>query len=63
MTKHVMGRLSPLPTGFIEEPTVVLLRRLDSDQIVLRETQISPGGYGNIWQISPGAIIAIEELL
>jgi hypothetical protein len=35
MTKHVMGRLSPLPTGFIEERTVVILRRLESDQIVL----------------------------
>jgi hypothetical protein len=63
MTKHVMGRLSPLPTGFMEEPTVVILRRLESYQIVLKETQIAPGGYGNIWQISPGAITAIKELL
>jgi hypothetical protein len=58
-----MDRLSSLPTGFINEPTVVILRRLECDQIVLKETQISQGGYGNIWQISPGAITAIKELL
>ncbi len=63
ITKHMQGRLTPLPAGFSESLAADVLSRLASDHLITSDTRTSPGGWEIIWQIAPGAKSILEELL
>ena len=63
MIFHHSAGLAPLPPGFNTDRAAPVLRKMAGDHILTEEYHPIPGGWQNIWQISPGALPILEELL
>jgi hypothetical protein len=64
MTRHSQGKLVPLPAGFSDNRAASALDILKNDHLVtLGDTRYDPSGWEASWQIAPGAIDILNELL
>ena len=59
---HFMG-FSLLPAGFTHERAAQVLKKLTDDNITTMEGRPAPGGWDRLWQIAPGAVSALNDLL
>jgi hypothetical protein len=63
MTETFMVQLSPLPPKLNRDATTKILNQFAADNIAFIERGQGLRGFEDVWQIAPGAIRALNELL
>jgi hypothetical protein len=63
MIENHMSGFSTVPTGFTHDRAATVLSKLTAQDITTVETRQVPSGWERVWQIAPGAVSALDELL